>query len=266
MKPFFNGDSYETPLNTTRMWGDMLALKTRWFFVAGYVNEIIKARSLALKGLYTKDEWAKSSYNIMKVIEGCGGRFQIRGLANLQSCTEPVVFVSNHMSTLETFVLPCIIAPVMDVTFIVKESLTKHFLFGPVMRSRDPITVGRQNPREDLQTVMSKGKEILFGGSSLIVFPQTTRTVEFIPREFNSLGIKLAKSAGVKVLPVAIKTDFWKNGRFIKEVGAIDRSKTILMSFGQPLSIQGVGKAEHNMILDFISTNLREWGVCVHTD
>lgn len=35
----------------------------------------------------------------------------------------PVVFVSNHMSTLETFVFPCIIAPVMKVTFVVKDSL-----------------------------------------------------------------------------------------------------------------------------------------------
>lgn len=266
MKPFFQGDSYATPLNTPRMAGDILALGSRWFFAAGFVNEIIKARSLSLKGVYTNDEWAKSSYNIMKVIEGCGGRFQIKGLANLHSCTGPIVFVCNHMSTLETFILPCIIAPVMEVTFIVKESLTRHFLFGPVMRSRDPITVGRQNPREDLQNVMNKGRELLDRGISLIVFPQTTRTAEFVPREFNSLGVKLAKSAGVKILPIAVKTDFWENGKLIKELGPIDRSKSIQMTFGEPVNIQGTGKAEHNMIIEFISANLREWGVNVRQD
>lgn len=266
MKPFFQGDSYETPLNTPRNIGDLLLLGTRWFFVAGFVNEIIKARSLALKGGYSNYEWARSSYNIVKVIEGCGGRFRITGLDNLRSCKEPVVFVCNHMSTLETFVLPCLIAPIMNVTFIVKESLTRHFLFGPVMRSINPITVGRQNPREDLQAVMNNGKELLGAGISIIVFPQTTRTVDFIPREFNSLGVKLAKAAGVKALPVAIKTDFWENGRFIKEVGAIDRSKTILISFGEPVAIQGNGKAEHNKLIDDISANLREWGVFIHTD
>jgi len=32
------------------------------------------------------------------------------------------VFIGNHMSILETFVLPCLIQPHRDVTFVVKES------------------------------------------------------------------------------------------------------------------------------------------------
>jgi len=260
MEPLFTGSSYDTPEDKPRLLMDRLFLNSRWYFVGGYINEIVKARSLAVQGRYDREAWVESSYNVFKLIEGCGGRFHLRGLDNLPLDQGPVVFISNHMSTLETFVFPCIIAPLMEVTYVVKDSLVKHPLFGPVMRSRDPIVVGRTNPREDFQTVMTKGQELLNKGTSIIIFPQSTRTVEFIPEEFNSLGIKLARAAGVQVVPVAIKTDFWGNGKYLKDLGPVNRSKPIHMVFGRPFFIQGSGKEEHKQIIDFITGNLRQWG------
>ncbi len=263
MESFFTGSSYDTPEDHPRLLGDRLFLNTRWYFVGGYTREIIRSRSMAVKGFYDRKAWAESSYRVFKLIEGCGGRFHLRGLENLRSCQRPVVFISNHMSTLETFVFPCIIAPLMEVTFVVKESLVKHPLFGPVMRARDPLVVKRNSPREDFQTVIVKGKEFLARGTSVIIFPQSTRTVEFIPEEFNSLGIKLAKAAGVQVLPVAVKTDFWENGKYLKDVGPLNRNQAIHLVFGQPFSIQGNGKDEHKRIIDFIINNFQQWGVVI---
>ena len=219
-----------------------------------------RSRSCALKGLYDRGAWADSSYRIFDLIEKCGGRFHLRGLDNLRTCTPPVVIISNHMSILETFVFPCIIAPHFEVTFVVKDSLVKHPLFGPVMRSRDPVAVRRENPREDLQVVLSQGREKLAKGISIIIFPQSTRTAEFRPAAFNSLGIKLAKTAGVQAMPVAVKTDFWENGKYLKDVGSINRSRPIHMAFGSPFSIQGSGKDEHQQVIDFIVNHLHEWG------
>ena len=163
------------------------------------------------------------------------------------------------MSTLETMILPCIIAPFWDVTFVVKESLVTHPFFGPVMRSRDPIVVSRVNKREDFKTVMKRGQEILVNGRSIIIFPQSTRKQEFNPEEFNSLGVKLAKAAGVQVVPIALKTDFWKNGKHLKDLGPIDRSKPIYFDFGKPFSVAGSGKVENQKIIEFITENLKKW-------
>jgi len=263
LEPFFTGDSYDTPDDKPRLLLDRLFLNTRWYFVGRYVGEVIISRSSAIKGYYDKKAWAESSYRIFNLIEDIGGRFHIRGLDNLRSCRAPLVIISNHMSTLETFVFPCIIAPLIEVTFVVKGSLVSHPLFGPVMRSRDPIVVKRENPREDFQTVMTRGKELLVRGTSIIIFPQSTRSAEFIPVEFNSLGIKLAKAAGVQVVPAAVKTDFWGNGKYLKDLGAINRTKPIHMVFGQPFSVQGTGKDEHKQVIDFIVSHLREWGASV---
>lgn len=259
MEPIFQGDSYDTPEDYPRHILDRLALNTRLYFDAGVIKIINQGRVLANKGVYNDQSWVKSSFDILKLIEACGGKFHFRGLENISSSREPVIFISNHMSTLETFVFPCIIEPVKDVSFVVKESLVKHFFFGPIMRSRDPVVVGRNNPREDFRTVIDRGQELVKKGISVIIFPQSTRTDEFCPEEFNTLGIKLAKACGVKVIPVAIKTDFWGNGKYIKDLGPISRDKHIYMVFGQPITVKGSGKEEHNQIMEFIQTNLNQW-------
>jgi 1-acyl-sn-glycerol-3-phosphate acyltransferase len=110
---------------------------------------------------------------------------------------------------------------------------------------------------------MNKGKEQLSKGISIIIFPQSTRSAVFNPNEFNSLGVKVAKAAGVKVLPVALKTDFWGNGRYLKDVGPVSRDKPIHMMFGTPMEIKGTGKNEHKEIVQFIIQNLQHWGAVV---
>jgi 1-acyl-sn-glycerol-3-phosphate acyltransferase len=195
----------------------------------------------------------------LKFIEKAGGVFHITGMENITKSPGSVLFIGNHMSTLETMILPCIIGTHKELTFVVKESLVKHPLFGDVMRSRDPIVVGRTDPRKDLEAVMNGGVERLENGISIVIFPQSTRSVEFKPEEFNSLGVKLAKKAGVDVVPIALKTDFWGNGKMIKELGPIDHKKHIHIKFGEPIHITGNGKEENQKIIDFIQGSLKEW-------
>jgi 1-acyl-sn-glycerol-3-phosphate acyltransferase len=111
---------------------------------------------------------------------------------------------------------------------------------------------------------MTRGKELLSKGTSIIIFPQSTRSAEFVPEEFNSLGIKLAKAAGVQAMPMAVKTDFWANGKYLKDLGAIKRNRPIHMVFGQPFPIYGNGKEEHQRTTNFIVSHLREWGGLVN--
>ncbi len=256
MEIFFKSDSYSTPIEKKRVFWDRLFLNSRFYFVLKYLQIVFKNAKVARKGLYDTEKWSDSSYDVFKLIEDCGGRFEISGIDNIRNTKEPVVFISNHMSTLETMVFPCIIAPLKEVTFVVKDSLVKHPVFGPIMRSRNPIVVSRANTRDDLKIVLNDGKNQLSNNISIILFPQSTRKPEFIPEEFNSLGVKLALNSGVKVIPVAIKTDFWGNGKLVKDLGKINRKNTIYMKFAPPMTIEGTGKEEHKKIIDYIQTNL----------
>jgi len=237
---------------------------TPWFarsnptpvFYAKILMIVLKASRLCKKGAYTNDRWIQSSLNTVKALESVGGRFEIQNLAIPRNLESSCVFVSNHMSILETFVLPCLIQPYRDVTFVVKESLLSFPFFKHVMRNRNPIVVGRANPREDLRTVLEEGQNRLNANISVIIFPQTTRSINFDPQTFNSLGVKLAKRGKVPVIPVALKTDAWGNGRKFKDFGKIRPAKAVHISFGDPLLVQGSGKEEHKFIVDFIAKKL----------
>ncbi|MEZ4388261.1 MAG: lysophospholipid acyltransferase family protein [Candidatus Krumholzibacteriia bacterium] len=257
--PYFPDPSSHTPADLRRDLADRLCLGGSAWFYTLLSRYILRSRSEALAGTYDREAWARASRDIMGALERCGGRFRIEGLEHVRDLAAPVVFVSNHMSTVETMTFPCLIAPFRPVTFVVKESLVTMPIFGPVMRACDPVTVGRRNPREDMQKVLEDGTARLQDGISIILFPQSTRQVEFVPEKFNSLGVKLARRAGVQVVPVAIKTDFWQPGRLVKDFGPLRRREPIHMRFGAPLSITGNGRDEHQAILAFIMENLAAW-------
>jgi 1-acyl-sn-glycerol-3-phosphate acyltransferase len=259
MKGYFDSTSYHTPVKGKLTIKDKLLLNNRLYFAFKYGGTVLRTRKEAIRKVYDTKAWADSSFEILQFLEKTGGRFHITGMENITIPEGPVLFISNHMSTLETMILPSIIAPHREVTFVVKESLVKHPLFGDVMRSRNPIVVGRTDPRKDFEAVMNGGAELLSKGISIIIFPQSTRSLEFKPEEFNSLGVKLAKKAGVLIVPIAIKTDFWGNGRLIKELGPLDSNKPIHIKFGEPMQVHGNGKMENQRIIDFIQSNLKGW-------
>jgi 1-acyl-sn-glycerol-3-phosphate acyltransferase len=269
MKEFFPGDSYQTPDNCRRFLSDRLFCWTRWLFYIRFFRVILHSNALAKKNLFTQEALAQASHTILKDIEGCGGRIRITGLDNIRRVEGPAVFVGNHMSTLEAVILPCIIAPIKPVSFIVKEKLVRGTFFGPVMTALDPVTVTRTDPRKDLDAVLTQGPRKIAGGRSLVIFPQATartRSVTFNPAKFNSLGVKLASRAGVPVIPVALKTDFWGDGKIFHDLGAIRRKEPIYFEIGEPIAVSGRGRQEHEQITGFIVSRLKSWGVPVVED
>ena len=255
----FDSYTYHTPEKEHLTFKDKILLNNRLYFIIRYALSVLRTRKEAIRKVYDTKAWTDSSFEIFRYIEKVGGKFHITGMENITKSEGPVLFISNHMSTLETMIFPSIIGPLRELTFVVKESLVKHPLFGDVMRSRNPVVVGRTDPRKDLEAVMNGGADRLSKGVSIVIFPQSTRSVEFKQEEFNSIGVKLAKKTGVDVVPVAIKTDFWGNGKLIKELGPIDRHKPIHIKFGEPFRVTGNGKEENQKIMDFIQSSLKEW-------
>jgi 1-acyl-sn-glycerol-3-phosphate acyltransferase len=265
MNTYFPGDSYQTPENRARPLLRFLSGTWRWFFYPQYFVEAVRTSLQARTGEYTDAHWAVSSYRVMRIIERNGGRFHVRGLSYLRSAAEegPFVFISNHMSTLETQIYPVLIVPFMPVTFVVKSELMSHPFLGPVLRTRDPIPVERQNARDDLKRVLEEGQERLRRGMSLIIYPQSTRTPEFNRQTFNSLGTKLASAAGVRAIPVAIRSDFWGERGAIRGFGKVRPESTIHIEFGEPVEVSGRGRTAHEHVVSFIESRLRAWGAVV---
>ena len=256
----FTNNSYDTPKDKKRCLMDKLFFNTGFYFYLKYLIIIYKANKVAKLGKFNDAEYCKIADKTFKLLENCGAKLHIKGLDNIRNTKGPVIFIGNHMSVLETFILPGLIIPFKPVSFIVKESLVKHRFFGTIMKATNPISVTRTDPKKDFKTVMSAGPKLVSEGRSIIVFPQSTRGT-FVAKEFGSIGDKLAQRANVSIIPVALKTDFWGNGKLSKDFGPISRDKDIYFEFEKPLPTDMDKKQRHSHVVEFIETKLKEWTV-----
>lgn len=223
---------------------------------------VTSCSGMAKRGDYDDARWEQSSHDTRWQLEAAGVRMTATGLNHVQNLDGPCVFVGNHMSMLETVVLPGFIRPFRPVTYVIKQFLAEVPVFKHIMLSRDPIIVTRTDPRADLKAVMEGGVRRLEDGISIIIFPQTTRTLRFDPKEFNSIGVKLARRAGVPVIPVALRTDAWELAKhFVKDFGRIVPKKEVRFAFGEPIEVTGRGNEAQQRCVEFIADHLEAWGL-----
>ena len=257
---FKNLDRYDTPDNVPVSKIFKLMFKSRWYFYwENFLVFILTGKCGKRKQLDGNMQMHYSNRNI-RLVERCGGKFHISGLENLRALQgKPAVIICNHMSLLETAIFHALIREHVDFAFIVKESLMKIPYFKEILIAMNAIAVSRTNPREDLKTVLTEGKKLLQNGRSIVVFPQSTRSEKFDPEKFNTIGVKLAKSAGVPVVPVALKTDFLGMGKYIRDLGPVRPEKEIYFEFAPAMEITGNGQEQHRQIVEFIQSKLDSW-------
>ncbi|MCG8531984.1 MAG: 1-acyl-sn-glycerol-3-phosphate acyltransferase [Desulfovibrionales bacterium] len=254
--PVMYNNSYTTPVTARN--GFCSHFPSFFYYMAMCKTAYLANRKAKL-GKSSDQAWVQGSLEIIQAFERVGVQFSFENLQAFTQLDSPCVFIGNHMSTLETFVLPAIIQPHKPVTFVIKESLLSYPFFGHLMASRTPIAVSRKNPREDLKQVLTQGCENLKRGRSVIVFPQATRSQTLDLTKFNSIGVKLAKKAGVPIIPIALKTDCWGYGTYAKEFGPIYPEKKSYFAFGEPLLPVGNGKQAHADVCEFIGNKLSDW-------
>lgn len=256
----FAGDAYDTPESMRKSMLYRLSLGSRWYFYLNNFGIFARTGRCGRCGRLDKERQIYYSNKNFRLVEKCGGRIHLRGLENLRDVSgEPVVLIGNHMSLLETALFHAVAREYLDFTFVIKQSLLTVPFFRDIMRSLGAIPVGRENPRDDLRAVLGDGKKVLESGRSIIIFPQSTRSETFDAAKFNSIGIKLAKSAGVRVLPFALKTDFLGNGKYLRDMGPVRPKRGVYFEFASARAVEGNGQALQQEIIGFIQSRLASW-------
>ncbi len=73
----------------------------------------------------------------------------------------------------------------------------------------------------------------------------------------SSIGTKLAQKAGTAIIPIALKTDAWNNGRWLKDFGTITPQKKVYFAFGPPIPPKEENKQQTTT--RFIAQKLQDW-------
>ena len=253
--PLIDGQ-YRTPPQRVSWFARLFPSLAFHFRFAGIIWRCYRK---AKRGEYDSQAWSASSLEVLRALEKSGVQFEITGIDHVRALDSACLIVSNHMSTLETLILPGLIQPIREVTFVVKEPLLEYPVFKHIMRSRDPVAVSQTDPRGDFKKVMKGGLERLKRGISIIIFPQGIRAATFDPQRFNSIGVKLASRADLPIVPLALVTDAWKLGRIFTDFGRIVPAKIVRFAFAPPVQVQGRGANEQAAIIEFIHSKLEEW-------
>lgn len=254
---------YATPAALRRAVPLRAGFWATWRFTWCSIGRIIMSAWENRWGDFDEAAWARIVYVAWREAERMGAVITCEGFGHVCGVRGPVVYAANHMSMLETLILPAILLAHSPLSIVLKKSLLHYPVFGPPLARIRPVVVTRKNARDDLVTVFKEGRARLAEGRSVLLFPQATRRAVFDATHFNSLGDKLARQAGVPLVPVALQTDFQGIGRVIKDFGQVDPSRPIRFAFG-PVLTDGIARGErHRQCVAFIEERLRAWNLPV---
>jgi len=128
----------------------------------------------------------------------------VAGYKNLDP-KKSYVFVSNHASM---FDIPTVIIALKgNVNIVFKEELTYVPIWGWALRFGHFIMIDRSNPRKALASI-ERAAESIRSGSSVILFPEGTRTLDGKLQPFKRGAFSLASKAEVPVVPLTINGTF----------------------------------------------------------
>ena len=164
----------------------------------------------------------------------CGVRMRIQGMDNLPPADRqsPVILLSKHQSTWETFTYPTIMSH--PLAYVFKRELLYIPFFGWAMGRLDMIHIDRSKRNEAFSRVVEQGKRILARGSWIIMFPEGTRTPRGSQGTYKTGGARLAMATGAPLVPIACTSArCWPRKSFLVRPGIVD------VSIGKPIAVEG---------------------------
>lgn len=159
----------------------------------------------------------------------CHIHYEIIGKDNIPD--KPVVVISNHQSSWETFLMFVFFMP---ISAVLKKELIYIPIFGWLLLFTRPICIDRKKRTSALKDLVRQGKNRLEQGTSVLIYPEGTRVPVGEIRPHFSGGAMLAVRAGCDILPVAHNSGkFWPAHQLEKKPGVIK------VKVGEPISTVG---------------------------
>ncbi|MDC0624299.1 1-acyl-sn-glycerol-3-phosphate acyltransferase [Alphaproteobacteria bacterium] len=185
-----------------------------WTILMGFLSLpflFLPSKSIALPAKI----WIRGIFIFLKYI--CGVTHEMRGLANLSG--EPVIIVSKHQSAFETFALYYYLKKSF---FIHKKQLFYIPIFGQYLMKHNMVSIDRMGQASTIRKMITDVKKKLDSGSTIIIFPEGTRTKPGAKADYKTGFIGIYNTSKRKLQPVALNSGlFWQKGLKVIKRGHI---------------------------------------------
>lgn len=163
-------------------------------------------------------------------------RLAVTGL-ELVPTDGPVIYMGNHQGNFDIHALTRAIP--RTFSWIAKEELFRVPVFGSAMRRAGYIPLDRSDGRKALKS-MRLAAERIAAGTSVVIFPEGTRTLDGSLLPFKRGAFLLAVRAGVPIVPFTINGSRERNPRNRLEL----HPGTISIRFAPPITTAGLAEVE----------------------
>ena len=160
--------------------------------------DVFVGRRSEIKAQVFPRSWGKSICKIANV------KVHIDGKDNLDP-QKTYIFVGNHVSKFDIFSFQGYFPH--DFRWIAKKELFRIPFFGPAMLRAGIVPIDRSHGREALKS-LNKAAEHIAKGTSVLIFPEGTRSADGHLKDFKTGAIMLAIKAGVPVVPIGFNGTF----------------------------------------------------------
>ena len=188
-----------------------MSVRTLWYYVVLAVSTVVHASGAVLAALFRVRhrrggvyDWANTDWS-RDILSAAGTPVLAEGL-DLIPRDQPVMYASNHSSMFDIWALFATLPG--SVRFVAKQELFKIPLLGSAMRAVGHIPIDRAARKKAFQAYDEAARTIQRGTSSILVFPEGTRsrTGELLP--FKNAPFGLAIAAQVPIVPVYVHHTF----------------------------------------------------------
>ena len=164
---------------------------------------------------YPTKIWIRGIFIFLKLV--CNIKHQIIGLDNIPD--EPLLIVSKHQSTFETFGLYCYLK---DCFFIHKKELFIIPIFGQYLFKSNMVAIDRSGGTLTMRKMLEDVKKKLELGKSIIIFPEGTRKKPGSKPDYKTGFIGIHNHTKRKILPVALNSGLcWSKHSWVLRSGMI---------------------------------------------
>lgn len=179
-----------------------------------------------------------------------GTRLHIVGKDRIRR-NRPYIVMSNHQSLFDVWAL--IGKMPLQLRWIVKGDIRKMPLFGYALERMGHIYVDKAGGRNMVRSLESAARKIR-EGTSVVIFPEGTRSRDGRLQKFHRGGAVIALRAGVPVLPVAVN-----GGRFVLPKNTLDLLPgKIRIVVGESIDPASFGKHQAEELLEAVRSAIEK--------
>jgi len=173
-----------------------------------------------------------------------GVKVRVEGMENLVP-GQTYIFAANHQSQFDIFALDGFL--MVDFRWLAKKELARIPIVGAAIGLAGSVFVDRSHGREAMKSLAEAATRIA-SGTSVVVFPEGTRTPDGNLQPFKSGAMYLAIKSGVDIVPLAITGGYevLPKGRFFFRPGQM------VVKIGKPVSTKHYSQKQKQELADLL--------------